>query len=493
MKKFKKSISLILSVLLVFLSFAFPAFAAFEKVDYKIQNNPYANVDWDSWKPYKVQLHCQTNASDGYMTIHEVIQADYDYGYDAVAVTDHGTINQGWNNQPNLVPLVRAVKYERTQLKPIEPLTEEEYKAYTTGTALTTDGEQRGPMTDIQKGIELNMATPFADCHLTGYWSDYGQGLAGVYGDYETPAREVNKAGGVTMLAHVAEFVYVKEGADTIPDHAGQKNDEYYVNKFARIFLDNAGSCVGMGVNSAEDWHTATDRILYDQILEKTIPNGVIPWGFCFSDSHNYKSINDAWQVMYMPENTNESIRNCMVGGQMFAVSHFSRGKELNGMKEMPNFSDNTAVVEKNNTPLVTKVDVDDENDTITVNTENATQITWVSNGNVIKREDIKGGTASLDLNDSKLLDTPEMYVRFYVTGENGICYSEPITFLKGNEQLEPVDVPETHDISTFLRGLVTVLDWFHFKWDPIVWMFKAFALGYDPFKQIISSFQAIS
>ena len=76
-------------------------------------------------------------------------------------------------------------------------------------TRTTTNG-----MLDVPKGIELNMATPIADCHLTGYYCDYGQGLAGVYGDYETPSKGVNDAGGISFLSHVGEYVYTEKDSE---------------------------------------------------------------------------------------------------------------------------------------------------------------------------------------------------------------------------------------------------------------------------------------
>ena len=72
-------------------------------------------------------------------------------------------------------------------MAPIIPLTDEEYESYQSGTAPSAERTHKNGMLDVPQGIELNMATPKADCHLTGYFSDYGQGLAGVYGDYETP------------------------------------------------------------------------------------------------------------------------------------------------------------------------------------------------------------------------------------------------------------------------------------------------------------------
>lgn len=487
----KKFISVILTAALLISSMSVLAFAV-QQNDYII-TNPYADVDWDTVNTYKTQLHCHTTASDGYLTIKESIQGHYDLDYDIVAITDHGTVNKGWNEAPDLVDLIRLVKKERTKMAPIIPLSDEEYISFTTGTAETTNGTERTHstgMTDVPKGIELNMATPVADCHLTGYYSDYGQGLAGVFGDYETPSAGVRKAGGISMLAHIGEYVYTDKDS---ADHVGQKVDEYYVNKFARLFLDNAGSSVGMGINSATDEHTRCDRILYDQILQKTIPNGVVPWGFTFSDSHNETSLNDAYTMMLMPDNSAEALRKCMEKGEFFSISHYSNGYELNGMQEIPGYDADKVDYMSNATPMVTRLTVDEENNKIYIEGVNFDMITWVSNGNVILREEnITDGKAVLDLHSAELLDTPELFVRFYLTGKDGICYSQPMVLQKAGEEFTPVFVPETHDISTRLRTLVTVLDWLIFKWSPFVWAFKYFALGYDPIKQVMNDVNSV-
>ncbi|MCR5523624.1 MAG: hypothetical protein K6F64_08335 [Clostridia bacterium] len=484
----KRIISLALCIVLI--CALLPAAQA-EESGYII-TSPYDTVDWDSWGTYKFQPHCHTNASDGYPTIHEFVQRHYDLDYDVVALTDHGTLNRGWNKQPDLIPLLRLVKKERTQMAEIEPLTDEEYEAVINGNAPSEIRTHKNGMLDVPLGVELNMATPVADCHLTGYWSEYGQGLAGVFGDYETPSRGVKEAGGISMLAHVGEYVYPDKDS---ADHVGQKIDEYYVNKFAKIFLDNSGSSVGMGINSATDAHTRCDRILYDQILQKTIPNGVTPWAFCFSDAHTLNCENDAYTMLLMKDFDLNNVRKAMETGAAFAVSHYSNGYELNGMQEMPGYSDdmklydNQEYVDCNDTPIVTRITVDEAEGTITIEGEHFDRITWVSDCNVIKREEgITEGRAVLDLDDDSLLAEPNLYVRFYITGPYGICYSQPFTILRQGQTLKPVEVPETHDISTRLRTLVTVLDWLLFKWNPIVWAFKYFALGYDPIKQTADS-----
>ena len=463
------------------MSYGIPA----DQRDYTIEN-PYKDIDWEKWGEYKTQLHCHTTASDGFLTIHEFVQEHYDLNYDIVALTDHGTTNLGWNVAPETVPLMRFIKKERTKMADIIPLTEEEYQSYLNGTAPSERRTHTNGMLDVPYGNELNMATPVSDCHLTGYFSKYGQGLAGVYGDYQTPAEEVRKDGGITFLSHVGEFVYPDK--DTV-NHTGKVMDAYYPNKFARLFIDNAGSALGMGINSATDAHTRCDRILYDQILQRTIPNGVVPWCNTFADSHNWDAVNDAYTMTWMENFTMEDFRESLEKGQFFSVSHYSNGYELNGMPEIPGFVEQKVYDEKlyllDNTPNVSKVTVDQDNDSIYVEGTNFNQITWVSNGNVILREDITDGKATLDLHRDDLLDDPYLFVRFYITGENGICYSQPFVLnVEGNEY-EEIDVPETHDISTFLRGLVTVVDALFFRFNPLIWIFKYFGLGYNPIERL--------
>ena len=504
MKKAKKFLSVFLAALMLMTMLPAASFAAEKNF---IIDNPYAEVDWDAWSDYKTQLHCHTTASDGFLPLKEFVQLHYDNNYDIVALTDHGTLNRGWNVVPDTVPLMRYIKKDRTNMADIIPLSDEEYAAYLDGSASSDSRTHSNGMLDVPLGNEQNMATPFADCHLTSYYAEYGQGYAGVFGDYETPSKEVAKLGGITFLSHVGEYVYPDK--DTV-NHTGKLIDEYYVNKFARIFLDNPGSSLGMGINSATDAHTRCDRILYDQILQKTIPNGVVPWCNTFADSHSYTSVNDAYTMTWMPELTNEAFREALENGWWFSVSHYSNGYELNGMAEIPDFVEqdvyDTQSYWLDNTPQVTRIEVDEDNDTITVYGVNFNQITWVSDTNVIERTTLTEGTdytyytgedgatysteasVTLDLHSDELLNSPNLYVRFYITGINGICYSQPFVLNVEGEQFTPVEVPETHDISTALRTFVTIVDYIFFKLSPVVWAFKYFALGYDPIEQLADS-----
>ena len=124
MKKNKKLLAVFLSVILVALTMA-PMLVTANEKNYII-DNPYADVDWDAWEQYKTQLHCHTNASDGFLTIDEFVRIHYAADFDIVALTDHGTINKGWNNEPELVPLMRYIKKDRTNMADVIPIPQDE-------------------------------------------------------------------------------------------------------------------------------------------------------------------------------------------------------------------------------------------------------------------------------------------------------------------------------------------------------------------------------
>ena len=58
-------------------------------------------------------------------------------------------------------------------------------------------------------------------------------------------------------------------------------------------------------------------------------------------------------------------------------------------------------------------------------------------------------------------------------------------------EEAKPVEVKKVYDLPWFLRGLVTVIDAVFFRLNPIIWIFKYFALGYNPitFDRLINPF----
>jgi len=406
--------------------------------------SPYDKVNWDTWNAYKAQLHVHTIASDGDVQLNDVVEEHYKLGYDILAITDHATVNKGWNVVPKTVPLFRLVKYERTGMKPVIPLTQERYEQILAGV-----GRDGKPMLDVEMGIELNGAVP-SNSHVNGFFVDYGQGMMGVDGDYETPVRENGKLGGLTFLDHLG--TYTK--ADSDPS---QSDNPKHINKFANIFLKYP-TCIGMDINSGTNTDTRHDGKLYDNILQKTIPYGVVPWALTFSDAHQQGQWDRAFTIHMMTELTNTDLRRSMADGTFFGIARYAR-TEIG-----EDFAGEGAV------PVVTRIAVDKAANKITLTGENYDNIVWVANG-----EKIAAG-ATLDINDHE--DKITCYVRAYLTGEGGICYTQPFTVIEEGAALECESLPETRDLSTFLRKFVTVVDVLLLRWNPLVLLFKAFALG---------------
>jgi len=255
------------------------------------------------------------------------------------------------------------------------------------------------------------------------------------------------------MLSHLGEYT----GAE---NDASKSSLPKNVNKFANIFLNNAGSCVGMGINSGMDYRTFNDRILYDNVLKKTIPYGVVPWCFTFSDAHSEGEYDRAFTMHMMESNTLENFRESMEKGTFFSISRhaiFEMGNEFEG---------------KGPVPMVTSISVNNKTGTITVEGENFDNIVWVADGQTVLQ-----GSTTLNLYDCNKVN---YFVRFYLTGPGGICYSQPFVINVEGVEMEKEDIPATYDISTFLRGLVTLLDNLLFKHSIIVKLFKQYLLGYQ-------------
>jgi histidinol phosphatase-like PHP family hydrolase len=395
--------------------------------DYTIIS-PYEDVNWDTWKALKAALHTHTIASDGAANLDEMAESHYALGYDILAITDHMVNNRGWNTVPQLVPIMTLAKKDRNEGRTVTPLTDERYQEILAGVGRGGRG-----MLDVPLGNELNGAVP-SNTHVNGLFADYGQGIIGVDGDYTTPVREVEKRGGITFLNHLGNFT--KAWDERNPDISRKPK---FVNKFARIFLDYP-SCVAMDINSGTDAHTGYDRILWDEVLQKTIPNGRNVSCITFSDSHGLDQNDRAFTIMMQPENTVEALKACMETGAYFGISRNAKaelGDSFEGVGP---------------TPVVTRIKVDQSGDKITLTGTNYDNITWVSNGEIIAT----GETIALDAVSTDL----GCYVRAYLTGPGGICYTQAFVITAPDIDWGTPYVPAVIlDYSYFLRALQTVLD----------------------------------
>lgn len=406
-KNYKKTLSIVLSLVLIFtLLSSVSVSAAGDKIgryDYTI-SNPYASVDWDTWKAYSGATHVHTVRSDGDVELDDMIEHYYSLGYDDLALTDHGTVNYSWTKNQNRLAIFG---YQYFVHGNIDEISNARYQQITTG----SDRGGRG-MIEVPLGIELNGSSA-AKCHVNSYYADCGHGDLELTSTWpEDAIKKSQKANGICHINHVGEWT---DGKDNIGTY-----DAAFIQKFAGLFT-NYSSCIGMELVNTSDNRTHNDRYLYDETLKITAPQGVNVWGFCEDDSHEYSDCGRNAQYFMMPSNTAENVRTSMTNGTFFACSKNAKTADELG----DGFAANGEF------PMVSKILVDESTDQISINAYNGTKIKMVSNGVVVAEKAISydNQTVVFDLNEYE--NIIGSYVRFFITGAGGICYIQPFLLAK--------------------------------------------------------------
>ena len=406
----RKILSVILSVMMAVAMIAYIPATAFAssydiigKYDFDI-TNPYETVNWDTWKAYKGATHVHTVRSDGDIELDDMIEKYYSLGYQALALTDHGTVNYSWTKDQTRLSIFG---YQYLSHGNIDELSEERYQQITTGSDRGGDG-----MTEIPLGIELNGAST-TKCHVNSYYADCGHGDLELKAKWpEDAVKKSQAAGGICHINHVGEWT---EGRHDINTY-----NEEFVKKFASIFL-NYSACIGMELVNTKDNRTHNDRYLYDETLKLTAPQGRNIWGFCEDDAHDFGDVENNAQYFIMPKNTQANIRTSMENGTFFACSKTSKNDwELgDGFEAQGPF------------PMVSRVNVDNETNQISINPYNAHTVKIVADGKVIGEKSVANDndTITFDLNDYE--DQINSYVRIYILGKGGICYVQPFLVTK--------------------------------------------------------------
>ena len=423
MKMSKKLVSVFLVISLM-ATLVLPTSVSAATVSYDI-TDPYATVDWDNWKQYKAQLHSHTLYSDGTIDVKDVVEEYYAQGYDILAVTDHGVVNKGWNRVPEVLDIIGYNQY----INKFEPMSQERYEEIT----IHGTGRDGRPMLDVPQGIEMN-GLVIRKNHVNGFFCGYGQGILGQEEDYETVIAGTHAAGGLTFINHPGDFLAANAENGRAKDYNQLK-----------VFIDplmKYDSCVGIEIFNLRDTTDRADRILWDSLLQYTIPNGKNVWGFSNDDSHALDDIGVTQEMILMPELSNEALRTAMENGTFFACSKYARyelGEEFVGTGDYAQ---------------IHEVVVDDDNDTISVVASNYDVIEWIADGEIIAT----GETLSLTENSDKI----GCYVRFQLKNEGGIVCSQPFVCDDGDMSDDAVKYPEEHVpnniIAAFFQEILLML-----------------------------------
>lgn len=452
----------------VMLCSSIPAFAAAEVDDITI-SNPYANVDWANVNQYKTALHTHTNASDGDQTLRESLERHYETGFDIVSITDHGTVDYSWSDADAGSKFIgKALKlFGRTDFK-LDYLGE----SGTFAKGMTYKFEKRGDddylvmgdgreILKIPYGIENNAVS--VNAHVNSWFADYSNNFLC---DYKNAVKGVDKAGGLSVINHPGE--YSKARYELFTDDAYNLSDPAYKYYFQKIYglVNKYDSCIGVDINSKGDDRTRNDRKFWDLMLTKAAESGKTVYAIASSDAHQLNKIDTGCVYILAKNKTSADVKSALENGEFFASSTcVNNGDELAqiaaALKELYGENDKlyitiadicekyeaerTAKAQKakksnvgvkfsaidndgyfcaSSRPAINSVVVDDNENTIKVNSENTAIVRWISDGKLIATT--KASDGMIDLDDYK--DVLGGYVRAEVFGEGGIMYTQSFT-----------------------------------------------------------------
>lgn len=337
--------------------------------------NPYESVDWNAYGQYKAGFHAHTTESDGGNTPKEMIEDHYVKGFDILAITDHNFTNTIWD------------RTDRPEDKIY--LSSERLAEINAGVGRNGRG-----MLAVKYSNEQSVAN-----HVNTFFADYnnksGDTLEGIIARTE-------ELGGISHLNHPGP--YTGGSSDIVKGEAVSKDPAVY-RKYVDLF-NKYKTLVGMEIVNEKDVDSLSDRILWDSILSETMDVRNPVWGFSNDDSHSIAGTDISYNIMLMPTNNEDNLRDAMKNGTFYSVGKIAK-RELG-----PNFK------AEGPTPVISSITVNEKENSITITGSHYNTIQWIANGKIIAT----GNT--IDLNDFE--DKVDSYVRAQLIGNGGISFTQP-------------------------------------------------------------------
>lgn len=359
-------------------------------------DSPYASVDWGTYGQYKADFHAHSNESDGSPQPYETIEEHYKKGYDILALTDHNVCNTTWNRKDD--PTGKDREY----------LTDKRLSEITYG----TDRDNRG-MVAIMNSDEQSVSD-----HLNTFFTPFNNEQGATL---ESNIAKTQELGGICHINHPGRYTGGKKTSGTAGEEAS--NNPETIKKYTDLFM-KYDAVVGMEIINKLDGDSYSDRILWDNILKETMPEGRFVWGFSNDDTHSTAATGHSYNMMLLPSNNPQNVRKSMENGTFYASAKVAK-------REGYTITD-LSVINDYQPPIITNIQVDNDEDTITINGEYYNQVEWIADGKVIAT----GNT--IDLNDHE--GEINSYVRAQLKGNEGISFTQPFgvtTANSGNAAVE--------------------------------------------------------
>ena len=456
----RRLFAVLVAVAMCFAVLAAAAPRAFAQADNFVIFSPYAGVDWGSFGQFKAALHVHTHHSDGSASFVDTIADHYNKGFDILAITDHNVLTDRWDEAPRT-----PVRYADR----LSYLTAAQKRAIYAG---TFEGPFPYPFAEARRRQQNGMISlpatneQSASEHINTFWAELNDESGH---SMERVLRTTGELGGVAIINHPGRYTMGQTGG--VIGRAAS-NNPIRVARYTRLFRE-FDVALGMEIFNRLDNETRSDRILWDNLLMRLMPEGRGIWGFSNDDSHGLNQTGYNFNVMLMPELTAEAARAAMERGAFYAVARVARPEGVNTRlpngRAMPNAGNaDTLFLLDQTTPGI--ADITAAADVITITGREYDRIEWIASGRVIATG------ASLDLNAHRR-EIRHNYVRAQLISETGIAVTQPFGIWEAGAQLpqrlaadpvpwRPVPTfyaviepqPATGDLSVLAGVLVVVL-----------------------------------
>lgn len=341
-----------------------------------LHNNPYQAIDWASVNQYKGNFHTHTtqsnDASDGFTTAY-VVDRYHAAGYKILSLTDHDYNPYPWELFSQYMSSVPA-----------------------------RDPAALGML--AVPGNELSKDN-------TNSWSERTGGQFNHHNDFFTGRQGQEFA----SLQESYAYTYALGGMQII-NHPGQ----YWSidNTYSETQKDGPGwhatnfktypSLIGLEVYNQGN-RRPNDRILWDQILERTMPARPV-FGYSCDDAHNDDQLFRNYNFMLMEDLTTEELKDAMRKGETYFCY------EPKGSGE-------------GKAPRISEIEVDEATKTITIETDGL--VYWIYGTD--KTSSAASSTRSSVVGIGKTFyynGYQGAYVRAFITNAYGETCTQPFGFI---------------------------------------------------------------
>lgn len=286
--------------------------------------NAYKDVNWETTGRYKANFHTHTSQSfDTQYTTSQVVDKYQAAGYSILSLTDHDANSYPWS----MFSLYNQQASDRNS---------------------ESMGMLAVPGVELSKDRRNNWSEKTG-----GEFNHHNDFFTGRKGQEFMSLREsyayTDAIGGLQIINHPGQ--YWNLSTNYAP---GEKNSpEWHAENFMLY-----PSLIGLEVYNQGN-RRPNDRILWDRILSKTMPQRPV-WGYSCDDTHTAEQYFRNYQFMLMPELSTDALKEAMTNGtSIFSYEYTGSGEAK--------------------APHVNSITVDEENHIITINTDDAETIEWIS------------------------------------------------------------------------------------------------------------------